>query len=97
MQAILLAEEASLNGESEFKTSNKSISDLNNVKVTIDVQEDGNGVKKIKKTAKNFLNYTLKSAQEAKVRASKTVAEMRKNGTFQVQKLRKQDEAYEIH
>lgn len=80
MQAILLAEEASLNGESEFKTCDKSVSDLNNVKVTIDVQEDGNGVKKIKKSAKNFLNYTLKSAQEAKVRATKTVAEMRKNG-----------------
>ncbi len=80
MQAILLAEEASINGESEFKTCDKSMSDLNNVKVTIDVQEDGNGVKKIKKSAKNFLNYTLKSAQEAKDRATKTVAEMRKNG-----------------
>merc|ERR1739846_145299 len=64
MQAILLAEEASLNGQSEFRTSEKSIEDLNNVRVTMSITEDENGVKKVKKRAQNFFNHTLKSAKE---------------------------------
>jgi len=82
MQAILLAEEASLNGDSEFKTSEKSITDLNNVKVTMNVSEDGNGVKKVKKQAQNFFNHTLKSAKIAQQRAGVTIGEMRRNGIF---------------
>merc|ERR1712045_65760 len=82
MQAILLAEEASLNGQSEFKTTDRSVSELDNVKVTLNVTEDKNGVKKIKKNAQNFFNYTLKSAKEAQQRAGNTVREMKSKGWF---------------
>ena len=82
MQAILLAEEASLNGQSEFKTSEKSISDLNNVRVTMNVGEDENGVKMVRKRAQNFFNYTLKSAKEAQNRAGVTIRQMRRNTLF---------------
>merc|ERR1712045_932538 len=82
MQAILLAEEASLNGESEFRTSEKSVSDLNNVKVTLDITEDEKGVKKIKKRAHNFFNYTLKSAKEAQNRAGNTLKQVKQAGWF---------------
>lgn len=82
MQAILLAEEASLKGDSEFRTSEKSITDLNNVKVTMNVSTDENGVKKVKKQAQNFFNYTLKSAKEAQQRAGTTIGQMRRKGIF---------------
>jgi len=78
MQAILLAEEASLNGESEFRTSEKSMSDLNNVKVVVNVSKDENGTKKIRAQAQNFFNHTLKSAKIAKDRATTTIRELRR-------------------
>lgn len=80
MQAILLAEEASLNGDTEFKTSERSITDLNNVRVTMNVNTDKNGMTKVTKKAQNFFNYTLKSAKEAQQRAGNTIAEMRRKG-----------------
>lgn len=82
MQAILLAEEASLNGESEFRTTEKSVDELNNVQISLDITEDEKGVKKIKKTAHNFFNYTLKSAKEAQNRAGNTLNEVKKAGWF---------------
>ena len=82
MQAILLAEEASVNGDSEFKTSAKSVTDLNNVKVTMNFSEDEQGVKKVKKHAQNFFNYTLKSAKVAQERAGHTMAEIKQKGLF---------------
>lgn len=82
MQAILLAEEASLSGASEFKTSEKSITQLNSVKVTVKVTEGENGIKKVTKSASNFFNHTLKSAKEAQQRAGATIGQMRQKGIF---------------
>jgi len=78
MQAILLAEEASLSGKSEFKTSEKSVSDLNNVRVAVNISKDENGAKKVRAQAQNFFNHTLKSAKVAKDRAATTIRQMRR-------------------
>lgn len=75
LQAILLAEEASLSGASEFRTSNKSISDLDNVKITTNGVDNGDRVENLKKSARNFFSFTLKSAKAARVRAGKTIVE----------------------
>ena len=56
MQAFLLAEEASLKGESEFKTCEKSIYDLNNVKVSSDVFEDENKMVRSPKFILSLIN-----------------------------------------
>mmetsp|Transcript_1235 Transcript_1235/g.1494 ORF Transcript_1235/g.1494 Transcript_1235/m.1494 type:complete len:1047 (-) Transcript_1235:102-3242(-) len=81
MQAILLAEEASINGEESFRTTDKSITDLNNVKVSLKIEEDKNGVKRVRKSARNFFVHTMKSAKEAQQRAGQTVLSIRKSLT----------------
>jgi hypothetical protein len=81
MQAILLAEEASLSGKSEFQTSNKSVDDLNRVRINQDtlLKEYKSADRKniIKNRARNFFSHTLKQAQVAQKNAGKTINELK--------------------
>ena len=60
MQAFLLAEEASMKGESEFKTCEQSINDLKNIKISSDVFEDENKKYRKIRSPKNFISLINK-------------------------------------
>lgn len=60
MQAFLLAEEASMKGDSEFKTCDRSINDLKNVKISSDVFEDENKKNSKIKSPKNIISLITK-------------------------------------
>lgn len=86
MQAILLAEEASLCGKAEFKTSDQSVEDLNRVQVHQDFfQKDRKQQSKsaphqkerLKNRAKSFLSNTFQQAKVAKDKAGKTLLELK--------------------
>jgi hypothetical protein len=83
MQAILLAEEASLSGKSEFKTEDKSVADLNRKKVTQDMflsQDDKADRKEmLKNRAKDFFAHTVKQAKVAQGKASITISQLKRN------------------
>lgn len=80
MQAILLAEEASLSGKDEFKTTDASVEDLESVKGTekflrqkkMDERKD-----MVQHRAKQFFASTMKQAKIAKVKAGKTLIQVR--------------------
>jgi colicin import membrane protein len=82
MQAILLAEEASLSGKDEFKTADASVEDLESVKGTdkflrqkrMDERKD-----MVQNRAKQFFASTMKQAKIAKVRAGNTLFQVRNN------------------
>jgi hypothetical protein len=79
MQAILLAEEASLSGKTEFKTSDQSVEDLNRVNVKQDFFKNenkntpANHRDRIKSRARTILSSTLEQAKVAKDKAGKTL------------------------
>jgi len=73
MQAILLAEKASFNGETEFKTSDRSLTDLNNVEITADMTQDERGMKKFKIKAQNFFSRIATSVKVTKERAAERI------------------------
>eukprot|EP00557_Chaetoceros_sp_GSL56_P001153 CAMPEP_0176489120 /NCGR_PEP_ID=MMETSP0200_2-20121128/7106_1 /TAXON_ID=947934 /ORGANISM="Chaetoceros sp., Strain GSL56" /LENGTH=951 /DNA_ID=CAMNT_0017886215 /DNA_START=128 /DNA_END=2983 /DNA_ORIENTATION=- len=83
MQAIILAEEASLSGKTEFKTSDQSVEDLNRVQVneTLFEHEKNNKLTdhkgRLKNTARLFLSNTLHQAKIAKDKAGKTLFNMK--------------------
>ena len=83
MQAILLAEEASLSGKADFKTSDQSVEDLSRVKNSKDIhmmekQKRSDYRKKIIKTrAKKIFCHTLQQAKVAQIIAGKTLGELK--------------------
>jgi len=81
MQAILLAEEASLSGQSEFQTANKSVEDLNRVRINQHtlMKENGSNDRKniIKDRAMNFFSHTIKQAHVAQKKAGKTLLDLK--------------------
>jgi hypothetical protein len=80
MQAILLAEEASLSGKSEFKTTDKSAEDLQRVKVTEDFEREKRRKERkaaIKQKAKTFFAHTVRQANVAKRRTAQTLSDIK--------------------
>jgi len=81
MQAILLAEEASLSGKSGFKTSDQSVEDLSRVKINKDMMEKQKRSEDrknfIKTRAKQFFSHTLQHAKVAQKKAGKTLVELK--------------------
>jgi hypothetical protein len=86
MQAILLAEEASLSGKAEFKTSDQSVEDLNRINVNkkMFAKEQNNKLlssenqkQNLKNIAKSFLSHTFHQAKVAKEKAGKTLVELK--------------------
>ena len=75
MQAIILAEEASVKGEDSFTTVEK-IDDLDRVNVSVTLEE--NGTRKLKKRAQNFFAYAMKRADVAKAMAAKTIQDIKR-------------------
>ena len=76
MQAIILAEEASLKGDDSFTTVDK-IDDLDRVNVSVTLDRETTGGK-LKKRAHNFFAYSMKQAKVAKERANQTIKDMKR-------------------
>jgi hypothetical protein len=76
MQAIILAEEASVNGEDSFTTVDK-IEDLDRVNVAVTLTKE-TGADKLKKRAHNFFAYSMKQAKVAKERAGQTIKDIKR-------------------
>ena len=76
MQAIILAEEASLKGDDSFTTKDK-IDDLDRVNVSVSLERETTGGK-LKKRAHNFFAYSMKQAKVAKERANQTIKDMKR-------------------
>ena len=78
MQAIILAEEASVNGEDSFTTVDK-IEDLDRVNVAVTLKSTKEtGAGKLKKRAHNFFAYSMKQAKVAKERAGQTIKDIKR-------------------
>jgi hypothetical protein len=76
MQAILLAEEASLSGKSEFKTT-EQMEDLKKVEVFDELFREKTSKSIVKERAKSFFSSTMKQAKRAKERTGRTLADIK--------------------
>ncbi len=82
MQAILLAEEASLSGVNEFRTTDQSIEDLNRAKGAQELMKQKRSQERkklLKERAKQFFNMTMTQAKAAKERAGRTIEKVKLN------------------
>merc|ERR1719457_119254 len=82
MQAILLAEEASISGKDSFKTVDKSVDDLSSVKGADNLMRQKKSDERremLKSRAKNFFDHTIKQAKIAKKRAGNTLVTVKRN------------------
>jgi len=80
MQAILLAEEASLCGKNEFKTTDQSVDDLSRAKGAEELMKQKRSQERkdaLKKRAKQFFQNTLTQAKLAKQKAGKTIEKVK--------------------
>ena len=82
MQAILLAEEASISGKDSFKTVDKSVDDLSSVRGADNLMRQKKSDERrdmLKSRAKNFFDHTIKQAKIAKKRAGNTLVTVKRN------------------
>lgn len=78
LQAMLLAEEASVSGASEFKTSEKSVQELEQVDLSAKRNEK-KPRRKFQFRAKQILSSTMEKAKEAQFLAGRTMKDLKRN------------------
>ena len=82
MQSILLAEEASLSGMNEFKTTDQSVDDLSKAKGAEQLMQKRRSNERknmLKNRAKHFFAMTMTQAKVPKQKAGKTIEQVRLN------------------
>jgi len=78
LQAMLLAEEASVSGASEFKTSEKSVQELEQVDLSAKRNEK-KPRRRFQFRAKKILSSTMEKAKEAQFLAGRTMKDLKRN------------------
>ena len=92
MQSILLAEEASVNGDDEFRTVDKSFDDLSRVYISPDILREKSRAEKIKETSKMILDRTLTTAKMSQSHAEKHLKSLKMSIDTKITELRKTKE-----
>lgn len=89
MQSILLAEEASVNGDDEFRTVDKSFDDLSKVYISPDILREKSRAEKIKETSKMFIDRTITTAKMSQSHAEKHLKSLKMSIDTKITELRK--------
>jgi hypothetical protein len=89
LQSILLAEEASVNGDDEFRTLDRSFDDLSRVYVSRDILKEKTRTEKIKEKSKMIMDRTLTTAKMSQSHAEKHFKSLKKTIDTKITELRK--------
>ena len=89
LQSILLAEEASVNGDDEFRTLDKSFDDLSRVYVSPDILQEKTRTEKIKEKSKMIMDRTLTTAKMSQSHAEKHLKSLKMTIGTKITELRK--------